>query len=62
MKKILFCLFLLTSCSLNSDSAYWNESLNSNYEELKYDKDYTMKQYKKILEQYSGRKEIPNLN
>ena len=62
MKKIFFCLFLLTSCSLNSDSAYWNEDLNSNYEELKYDKDYTMNQYEKILDQYNNRNKIPNLN
>ncbi len=62
MKKIIFCLFLLTSCSLNSDSSYWNERLNSNYEELKYDKDYTMNQYEKILDQYNNRNKIPNLN
>ena len=41
MKKLILLLFLLTSCSLNTDSAYWNENLNINYEELKYDKDYT---------------------
>ena len=62
MKKIFFCLFLLTSCSLNSDRAYLEESLNSNYEELKYDKDYTLNEYKKILNQYSDKKETPNLN
>ena len=39
MKKIIFFLFLLTSCSLNSNSAYWNENKNLKYEELKYEKD-----------------------
>ena len=62
MKKIIFCLFLLTSCSLNSDSAYWNETWNSNYEELKYDNDYTVNEYEKILKQYSDRNEMPKLN
>ena len=38
MKKLILLFFLLTSCSLNSDNAYWNENLNINYEELKYDK------------------------
>ena len=47
---------------MNSDSTYWNENVNSNYEELKYDKDYTLKEYGKILDQYSDRKETPNLN
>ena len=62
MKKLILFLFLLNSCSLNSDSTYWNENVNSNYEELKYDKDYTLKEYGKILDQYSDRKETPNLN
>ena len=35
MKKIIFFLFLLTSCSLNSNSAYWNE--NTNFKFLKVD-------------------------
>ncbi len=47
---------------MNSDSAYWNENLNSNYEELKYKKDYTLNEYEKILGQYSDRKETPSLN
>ena len=50
MKKLILLFFLLTSCSLNSDNAYWNENLNINYEELKYDKDYTFDEYGKILE------------
>ena len=50
MKKLILILFLLTSCSLNNDSAYWNENLNLNYEELKYDKDYTFDEYGIILD------------
>jgi len=62
MKKLILFLFLLTSCSFNNDSAYWNKNSNSNYEELKYDKDYTFNEYGKILEQYSAKNKIPNLN
>ena len=47
---------------MNSDSVNLKKSLNSNYEELKYDKDYTLNEYEKILNQYSDRKKTPNLN
>ena len=62
MKKLILFLLLLTSCSLNSNSTYWNENLNLNYEELKYEKDYTFNEYGMILEQYNDRKKIPKLN
>jgi len=62
MKKLILLLFLLTSCSLNTDSAYWNENLNINYEELKYDKDYTFDEYGKILESYSLKNTTPKIN
>ena len=62
MKKLILILFLLTSCSLNNDSAYWNENLNLNYEELKYDKDYTFDEYGKILEKYSAKNKTPKIN
>ena len=62
MKKLILFLFLLTSCSLNSNSAYWNENSNITYEELKYEKDYSFDEYGKILEQYGDRKGIPELN
>ena len=62
MKKLILFLFLLTSCSLNSNSAYWNENSNITYEELKYEKDYSFDEYGRILEQYDDRKEIPRLN
>ena len=62
MKKSILLLFLLTSCSLNNDSAYWNENLDLNYEELKYDKDYTFDEYGKILENYSVKNKTPKIN
>ena len=62
MKKSILLLFLLTSCSLNNDSAYWNENLNINYEELKYDKDYTFDEYGKILEKYNEKNKTPKIN
>ena len=62
MKKLILILFLFTSCSLNNDSAYWNENLNLNYEELKYDKDYTFDEYGKILEKYSAKNKTPKIN
>ena len=55
-------MLLLTSCSIDKNSTYWNENLNSDYEDLKYDKDYTFDEYNKILDKYSDRKRIPNLN
>jgi len=62
MKKLILILFLFTSCSLNNDSAYWNENLNLNYEEIKYDKDYTFDEYGKILEKYSAKNKTPKIN
>tara|TARA_Y100000590_G_scaffold434466_1_gene552693 strand:+ start:2775 stop:2963 length:189 start_codon:yes stop_codon:yes gene_type:complete len=62
MKKLILCIFLLNSCSFNSDSAYWNQNINYNYDELKYDKDYSFKEYIEILDEYSNRSETPNLN
>ena len=62
MKKLILFLLLLTSCSLNSNSAYWNENSNIIYEELKYDKDYTFDEYGKILEKYNAKNKTPNIN
>ena len=62
MKKLILLLFLLTSCSFNNDSVHLKENLNLNYEELKYGKDYTLDEYRKILEKYSAKNKTPNLN
>ena len=44
------------------NSSYWNETVDSNYEELEFAKDYTFEEYGKILENYSNKKKIPKLN
>ena len=62
MKKLILFLFWLTSCSFNNDSVNLKENLNLNYEELKYGKDYTLDEYRKILEKYSAKNKIPNIN
>ena len=62
MKKLILFLFLLTSCSFNNDSDYLKENLNLNYEELKYGNDYTLDEYRKILEKYSVKNKTPNIN
>ena len=62
MKKLILILLLLTSCSLNNDSAYWNENLNLNFEELKYDKDYTFNEYGMVLKKYSAANKTPKIN
>ena len=62
MKKLILFFFLLTSCSLNNDGTYLNENLNFNYEELKYNKNYTFDEYGKILEKYSAKNKTPKIN
>ena len=63
MKKFILLYLFLTSCSLNSDSAYWNQNLYSNsYKDIKFDKDYTFKEYGELLDQYNANSEIPNIN
>tara|TARA_Y100001949_G_scaffold159844_1_gene151026 strand:- start:157 stop:345 length:189 start_codon:yes stop_codon:yes gene_type:complete len=62
MKKLILFLFLLTSCSFNNDSVHLKENLNLNYEELKYGKDYTLDEYRKILEKYSAKNKTPKIN
>ena len=62
MKKLILFLLLLTSCSLNSNSAYWKENSNLTFEELKFDKEYSFDEYGRILEHYDDRTEIPKLN
>jgi len=59
MKKIIL-LILLTSCSLNQNSTYWNA--NENKEILDFDKDYSFIEYKNILKKYSTQKGYPEIN
>ena len=63
MKKFILLYLFLTSCSLNNDSAYWNQNLYSNsYKDIKFDKDYTFMEYGELLDQYNAKSEIPNIN
>ena len=62
MKKLIIFIFLLNSFSLNKNSSYWNETVDSNYEELEFAKDYTFEEYGKILENYNNKKKILKLN
>ena len=41
MKKIIFIMFLLTSCSFNNDSVFWTQDSKYAFKNLEYDKDYT---------------------
>ena len=63
MKLVFLFLFLsLLSCSLNNTSDYWNKNLNLDKENLDYDKDYSIKEYEKILKGYNDRTDFPNIN
>ena len=63
MKLVFLFLFLsLLSCSLNNTSDYLNKDLNLVKENLDYDKDYSIKEYEKILKGYNDRTDFPNIN
>ena len=63
MKFLYFFLFLsLFSCSLNNTGEYWNKNLNVNNENLDYEKDYSIEEYEKILNEYNDRTDFPNIN
>jgi len=58
VKLVFLFLFLsLLSCSLNNTSDYWNKNEN-----LDYDKDYSIEEYEKILDEYNDRTNFPNIN
>ena len=59
MKKIIL-LILLTSCSFNNTSNYLNNNLKK--ELLNFDKDYSLIEYKTILEKYNAREGYPEIN
>jgi hypothetical protein len=63
VKLVFLFLFLsLLSCSLNNTSDYSNKDLNLVKENLDYDKDYSIKEYEKILKEYNDRTDFPNIN
>ena len=63
MKLVFLFLFLsLLSCSSINTSDYSNKDLNLVKENLDYDKDYSIKEYEKILKGYNDRTDFPNIN
>ena len=63
MKLLFLFLFLsLVSCSLNNTGDYFNKNQNLNKENLDYNKDYSVKEYEKILKGYNDRTDFPNIN
>ena len=60
MKKFIIIFFLLASCSLQNTGNYWDNNLNK--EILDFDKEYTFKEYKGILEKYNARTKYPDIN
>ena len=65
MKLVFLFLFLflsLVSCSLNNAGDYWNKNLNLDKENLNYEKDYSVEDYRKILDEYNDKTDFPNIN
>ena len=58
----MLLLIFNNSCSLNASNDYWNNNINVNTENLDFDKDYSFKEYEKILDGYNDRTEFPNIN
>tara|TARA_B110001452_G_C15188056_1_gene412606 strand:- start:166 stop:390 length:225 start_codon:yes stop_codon:yes gene_type:complete len=73
MKYLLLTLiFVLTSCSLNKNSTYWNENLindsikdkkllNISKKKIDY-KNMTFEEFKIFLKDYSDKADFPDLN
>ena len=56
MKRTIFTIFLITSCA-NHDV----NKLNTN-ENIDFNKDYTLLQFKKLLDVYNDQKGYPDIN
>ena len=56
MKKLIFIIFLTTSCIKNDVS-----KLNTN-ENIDFNKDYSISEFKRILDSYSDQKGYPNID
>ena len=59
MKKIIL-LMLLTSCSFNNTSNYLNSNLKN--ELLDFNNDYSLTEFKNLLEKYNAREDYPEIN
>ena len=65
MKLVFLFLFLflsLVSCSLNNIGDYWNKNQKLDKENLDFNKDYSIEEYEKILNEYNDRTDFPNIN
>ena len=60
MKKFYILFLLLTACSFNNTENYWNDNLNK--EILDFNKEYSIKEYRAILEKYNARTGYPKIN
>ena len=56
MKRLIFIIFLTTSCIKHDVS-----NLNTN-ENIDFNKDYSLLEFKKILDVYSDRKSYPDID
>ena len=56
MKKLIFIIFLTTSCIKNDVS-----KLNIN-ENIDFNKDYSISEFKRILDSYNDQKDYPDIN
>ena len=63
MKKLFLFLILLNGCSF-TDSAYFNSKNNklNKDETISFKKDYTMNEYKLLLDKYSKENHYPNMD
>ena len=55
-------MFLLTSCSFNNDSVFWTQDSKYAFKNLEYDKDYSLEEYERILNQYNKKNSYPKLD
>ena len=56
MKKLIFIIFLITSCAKQDIS-----KLNSN-KIIDFDKDYSFTEFKKLLDEYNDQKDYPDID
>ena len=55
MKRLILILFLLSSCTINNNKLNVAEPIN-------FDKDYSISEYKKLLDLYNDKKGYPNID
>ena len=60
MKKFYILFLLLAACSFHNKENYLNDNLNK--EILDFNKEYSIKEYRAILEKYNARTGYPKIN